>query len=78
MNVVKDYDPFQAMGKDFDFGRIFDGQVWELEYGTDFQNPPTSMRSRILYHAKKAGIEVQVMLRKKRIFVQAIKPGKKK
>ncbi len=78
MNVVKDYDPFKAMGKDFDFARIFDGQIWELEYGTDFHNPPTSMRTRIMYHAEKAGIKVQVMLRKKRIFVQALLPGKKK
>jgi len=77
VNVVKDYNPFETMGKDFDFGRLFDGQIWELEYGKDFDSPVTSMRTRIQYHARKAGIEVQVMLRKKRIFVQALK-GKKK
>jgi hypothetical protein len=71
--VVKDYDPFQTMGKDFDFGRVFDGQIWELVYGVDFDNPPTSMRSRLLYHAQKLGVEARIMLRKKRIFVQAIR-----
>lgn len=76
MNVVKEYDPFQTMGRDFDFGRILDGQIWRLQHSVDYDCPSSTMRNRINYHARKAGVDVRVMVRKSVIFVQALLTGK--
>jgi hypothetical protein len=73
-----DYDPFQKFGKDFDYDKIFDGRVWELVYGQDFQCTATTMRSKIQYQANIRDIEVRLMVRKMKVFVQAINPKGKK
>ena len=73
-----DYNPFEKFGKDFDYDSVFDGRAWELTYGTDFTCSATSMKNKLRYQASIRGIEVRLMVRKLKVFVQAIKPRGKK
>ena len=71
-----DYNPFEKFGKDFNYDSIFDGRVWELEYGQDFECSTTTVRNKLQYHASLKGINVRIMIRKLRVFVQALNPQK--
>ena len=60
----------------YPWSQWFDGQVWELEKGADFDCTPTSVRTSALSAAFRRGIKVRTSQMGNKVFVQAqIKSG---
>jgi hypothetical protein len=68
-----------AVTKDatFDLTPYLDGQTWQLEKGVDFFGNIEGIRQRFIYRAAKDKIEVKLIVRKKSLYVTAVKPDAK-
>lgn len=55
----------------YDYDALFDGNVWCLERGEDFEVKPNNVGVGIRAAAKRRGIKVTVAVRGDKVFVQA-------
>lgn len=73
MKVAKDFDFARDNGggnSKYDWARLFDGQVWELVHGEDFDCLPEMFRRQAYGRATKEGKRVRVHIREDHVFLQ--------
>jgi hypothetical protein len=70
---------------DFEFGqgtktskypwdKWFDGQIWVLEEGVDFDRDPQGFRVTVLIRGRKRGLEIRTAIRDGDVIVQNMGP----
>ncbi len=75
MKRLGDHFDFNRRGKghrSYDWVTWFDGTVYELERGVDFDVLPESMRSAVHYAAASRGLAVKTKVQGDNIVVQAV------
>ncbi|GIW60093.1 MAG: hypothetical protein KatS3mg087_1159 [Patescibacteria group bacterium] len=62
-------------GKDskYDWERIFDGSIWVLEQGTDFDCKPGSFAIVARIAAKKHGVKLKIKIDDAKVYIKAVK-----
>lgn len=68
------YDFRRGKGRrSYDWDTWFDGSVYELERGVDFEVLPESMRSAVHYAAESRGLTIKTQVQGDNIVVQAVR-----
>lgn len=71
--ILENYD-FRGQGRPniYPFDEWFDGQVWKVYQGVDFNCTLTSMRVTLRSAAKKRGIKMQTSIRADAVIFQTL------
>lgn len=59
-------------GKNYPWAEWFDGEIWQIKQGTDFESKPKSMRSYLAKVAKDKGVKVRTSLQDDGVVFQAV------
>lgn len=54
----------------FDYGKLFNGSIWKLEEGKDYEDPVTVMQT-VRNQASRQGYSLKVVTRTKCLYLQA-------
>jgi len=65
----------RARGRNYPWDDWFDGRIWELEPGTDFDGPATGLERVIRTSANRRGIKVRIRIDEGNVVVQRHEDG---